>query len=330
MKALVFRVLATAVFPACLLGCLIGCSDDIQLVYPGESTPVIYCIFDCSDSLHSIKITKSFAGEEGIADMMADPANLYYESPAIKLRYNATQLAMLFTESPSTRIDGIFPEHPNPIYTLKRILPAGGYTIAIELPGVEQAVIAQTELFNDLRVVYPNKKSKRIYFYDDPLSFTWFPSEHAASYEIAFQLKIEEVNENGDKSIRQVQYSRQIFDNELLWKKDRYQYQIFSDPVFAYWGRTISKNKSVSYRKPIELTASITAADEDLTRYIKYMHPGSDIKKDPKGNIEGAIGIIASKYTVKFSNLKLSPKAMDSLRSGRFTKTLKFVSNSDW
>ena len=307
-----------------------SCSDEVSLVYPGEAIPVIYGIFDASDTAHSIKVTKSFSGEEDAMKLMQNPGNLYYNSPEISLAQTGSNLDIQFLESPSHRNEGVFPESPNPVYSLKRILPAGLYTIRITLPGVEKPIISETELFKDLKIIYPNSQAKRIYFYEDPLTFSWFPSENAASYEIAFKLVFEELTEDGESSNRKVQYSRHIQKNELRWERDRYQFQIYSDPVYAFLGTRIPNNKSISYRKPLELIASITAADEELTTYLKEMHPASDIKKDPKGNIDGAIGVIASKFTVRFNHLKLSYKAMDSLRTGRFTKNLKFVSNPDW
>ena len=97
-----------------------SCSDEVSLVYPGEAIPVIYGIFDASDTAHSIKVTKSFSGEEDAMKLMQNPGNLYYNSPEISLAQTGSNLDIQFLESPSHRNEGVFPESPNPVYSLKR------------------------------------------------------------------------------------------------------------------------------------------------------------------------------------------------------------------
>jgi hypothetical protein len=151
-----------------------------------------------------------------------------------------------------------------------------------------------------------------------------------ASYELAFILDYEEADNELEKSIKRLNYSRTIETTELEWLQDRWKFRLYSDPVFGKFSRDVNKNDQVKYRKPIRLTLLITAADTELNQFIDQNDPDTKVEINYSGNLTGAIGIAAAKYTVQLSNLQLSPKAMDSLRTGRFTKDLKFISNPDW
>jgi len=309
----------------------LGCSDEIKVVGNGEVIPVVYGVFDVSDSVHTVKVMKSFSGEADANDLMQDPDNLFYVHVSVQLHpvwKNTSYFDFNLSEEP--RKDGIFPTLPNPIYALDQVLYSGNWELLINLDNSPDSLKINTYLSNDFRLIYPRKGIKTIYLYDDPMAFTWFPSEAAHSYEVALQLKVLEVMENGYQDTLIFTYSRQVFEEELLWLQDRFQFQFFSDPVLSAWGQAVNRQLEPDYRKPIEVIAKVSTADEILTRYIQQNTNTSDIKKDFAGNIPGGMGFIGSKFTRTFPKLKLSPKAMDSLRLGRFTKGLRFVTNSDW
>lgn len=310
---------------------LLGCTEEIDLVSEGEVVPVVYAIFDASDSIHTVRLSKSFGDELSVEEMIHDPGRLYYDSPLITMGRNRTTQSYSFQLNQTLpRQQGYFPDFPNPVYQLEEKLDPGMYTIRIDPGDGSEPIIVTTHLITELVVAYPSRATKRIYFYDDPVSFIWFPSGNAFSYEIAFTLIYEEEHQTNGLQTKSVTYSRRIFEEELEWMQDRYKAFIYSDPVYAYYGLQIQEDELVDYRKPIELILTISTADQDLTLFLSKNSPNIDTRNAIKGNLDKAIGIIASKFSRKFPNMQLSPKAMDSLRRGRFTKDLKFVNNSEW
>jgi len=310
---------------------LCACSEEIDLVSEGEAIPVVYAIFDASDSIHTVRLSKSFADEMSVESMINNPAYLYYDQARITMnKKNSTKKYTFLLNESIPRQQGYFPDSPNPVYQLEQKLDPGLYTLNIDTGDGTSPININTHLISDLIVAYPGKASKRIYFYDDPVLFIWLPSSDAYSYEIAFTLIYEEKHQSNKLQRKSVTYSRRVFKEELEWMQDRYKAHIYSDPVYSYFGLQIHEDDMVEYRKPIELILTISSADQDLTRYLRNVSPDIDTRNAANGNLENAIGIVASKFSCKFPNMQLASKAMDSLRSGRFTKDLKFVNNSDW
>lgn len=308
-----------------------NCSEEIELVGSGEQLPVVYAIFDASDTVHSVRLGKSFSGEMSVSDLLKNPENYSYSKPEIYLVQLSSNKAFSFKPNRNiSKEEGDFPTSPNPIFQLSQKLLPGDYELVIIPEPGGDTIRSGVSLFNDLRVAYPTKTTKRIYFYDDPVSLIWFPASSAFSFEVAFTLRYQEKRPEKEIEIKEISYSRQVLEGDLEWMQDRFKYQLYSDPFFAYLGQNIAATESLEYRKPLELTVNISAADEDLSLFISRNNPDTDTRRDFKGNLEGALGIVAAKCSRKFEKKQLSPKAMDSLRNGRFTRKLKFVNNPDW
>jgi hypothetical protein len=127
-----------------------------------------------------------------------------------------------------------------------------------------------------------------------------------------------------------VSFTRQLNLGELETADGRYSYRFYSDSFFAFLSSNIQQNPDVDYRKPIDLELLITAADTTLARYLKWFNLEIDDKVNPNGNVEGAIGVVGTKYSIPFPDLILSPRSQDSLVRGKYTRKLDFVINPDW
>ena len=309
---------------------LLSCSDDIKLTGEGEPIPIVYAIFDTSDSIHYIKLGKSFADESSVENQL-DEKHLYYSNPEVSIVNLSSGVEYSFRPSQEQeKDDGYFPISPNPIYMLDKYLNTGEYLVRIKPDNESMLIEEKVLLFNDLKIFYPGKSTKRIYFYDDPSSFIWSHSSNASTYELAFTLEYEESNDFSEIQNKSITYSRTINTDELEWMQNRWKFRLYSDPFYGKIGQKIEEDEAIKYRKPTNLILKISAVGFELNQFIEQNNPDTEIEINYTGNLSDAIGIVAAKYTVKIENLQLSPKAMDSLRSGRFTKNLKFVSNSDW
>lgn len=307
-----------------------SCSDEIQLSGEGDPFPVVYAILDAADTAHYLRLGKSFADEYSVQELLTKH-NLYYSSPDISLKHLSSGLEFHFEETEEIeKLPGYFPQSINPVYRLNQVLTPGDYLLRIKPDNQTSAIEERIKLFNDLLIYYPGKNSKRIYFYDDPVTFIWSPSKYVSTYELAFTLEYLEVDVNNKSKLKEITYSRTINTEELEWMQDRWKFRLYSDPFFGTIGRSIKKGDQIQYRKPSRLILKISAADAELSQFIKQNNPDTKVEINYKGNLTNAIGIAAAKYTVVLSKLQLSPKAMDSLRSGRFTKDLLFVNNPDW
>lgn len=310
---------------------LTGCSEDITIIKPGAPIPVVYGVFDLNRSMHYIKLTKTFAGENDPYTLAQDHDNIFYSDAQVFLTDINGNNKMPFTlQTAIPREDGLFPAYPNEGYILNQKLYQGDYMLKVIIPSEKDTLTAKFTFVQPFRVITPKAGFKRFYLYEDPILFSWYSDPGAGLYEISLNLAYEEWMKTGVSRVCSVNYTRQLNISELEFEKDRYNYRFYSDNFFARAGTLIKVNDSVDYRKPVGLKLLITAADTTLAKYLRWYHLEIDDKVNPNGNVDGAIGVVGTKYSVPFTGLILSQRSQDSLVKGRYTKKLGFINNPDW
>jgi len=298
------------------------------MVKPGNPIPVVFGVFDLNETAHYLKISKTFAGKADPYILAQDRDQIFYPDVKAYLTGAGSGQFQLVTDVP--RSPGSFPALPNECYVLNKQLPAGTYGVRIILPTEEDTLSATFTFIDNFKVITPKAGFKRFYFYEDPILFSWTAGDAVGLYEIAITLKYEEWMKTGTMQTHSVTYTRQIDPSELTIENKRCNYNFYSDSFFAFMGTGIGINDSVDYRKPVDLSMLVTAADTTLSKYLNWYHLEIDDKANPNGNVDGAIGVIGTKLSIPFNDLVLSPRAQDSLLKGRYTKQLEFVSNPNW
>lgn len=310
---------------------LSACSEDITVVRPGKSVPVVFAVFDVHDSLHYVKLSRSFAGESDPYTLAAEPVTIFYPDARISLRSLPGGLPHNFSlETAIPRDPGRFPSLPNKAYKLSGRLNQGSYRLEIILPADQDTLTADFSLLSSFTVLSPRPGFKRFYFYDDPTVFSWRTNAAAGLFEVSFRFSYIEVTVAGDTTMHSLKFNRQIKPELLELEADHYNYRFYSDPFFAFIASRMPPGNNFEYRKPVDLSMEITAADTTLARYLNWFNLEIDDQVNPNGNIPGAIGVVASKYTIHYPGLVFSPRAQDSLVRGRYTGKLGFVANSEW
>ncbi|MFA6126032.1 MAG: hypothetical protein WC699_01900 [Bacteroidales bacterium] len=308
-----------------------GCSEDIQVIQPGIPIPVVYAVFDLNQTTHYVKLSKSFAGETDPYTLAADHDQIFYTEAQVFLSdgYHGNRIPFSL-ERDIPRSSGLFPALPNEAYSLNRKLQEGNNRLTVILPSEKDTLSADFDFIKAFKVINPKAGFKSFYFYEDPILFTWVSDPAAGLYEITLNLKFEEWMKNGEFRVKTASFSRQLNIADLEYEMGRYSYRFYSDSYFAHLGTSIPLDQAVDYRKPVDLELLITAADTTLAKYLNWFNLEIDDKVNPNGNVKGAIGVVATKYSISFPDLILSPRSQDSLVRGRYTKKLDFISNPDW
>jgi hypothetical protein len=310
---------------------LTGCSEDISVINPGPPIPVIYGVFDLNEATHFVKLSKTFAGKSDPYTLALNRDQVYYSDARIYLfEENGSGGIEFQKDSDIPRNAGSFPAYPNESFVLNKQLSPGNYRITVILPTEKDTLKGSFSLLNSFRVITPKAGFRRFYLYEDPILYSWDADPAAGLFEIALNLTYEEWMKTGESKRCSVSFTRQLGIPDLEFDNNRYSYRFFSDSFFAFLGVNIKVNDSIDYRKPVGLELVITEADTTLARYLRWFDLEIDDKVNPNGNVEGAIGVIGSKFSVPFSGLILSARSQDSLVRGRYTKKLDFVNNPDW
>jgi hypothetical protein len=308
-----------------------SCSDEVSLVKPGPPVPVLYGILDVQDKNHFIKLSKSFAGEEDAFELAKDPDKIFYADAEVGLvRIFDKQAYDFIAIDTISRHPGLFPTLPNRSYVLNAKLFPGWYSFSVLLPEQNDTLNARFHLMADFTVYTPKKGFKKFYLYDDPTIFSWNQSEEVGLYEIAMTLTYEEHLITGEVITDSITYNKQLLPESLETGKGTLQYRFYSDGFYASIPGRVKIDPKVDFRKPVGFSMQITAADTVVSKYIRWFNLEIDDRVNPNGNIEGAIGVVGSKNTVRFNGLTLSNRAQDSLVRGRYTKNLSFSANTNW
>jgi len=314
-----------------LLASLYSCSEDISMVSPGAPIPVVYGILDIRDSVHQVLFGKTFSGEESLSELTYHPGMMYDPDGSVTLIDPVRQIQSPFTRiTDGQRVPGLFPVTPRVYYRLVSQLRPGNYQLVFESSSTDSTLAIELNLPGPFQLISPHPESRRIYFYEDPMVFSWIPPAGSGVYEIAFILHYEDHFKNSEQISRKFRHTVLLFRETLEQDHDRLVYRFYSDLFFRDAGRSIPVNEEVGYRKPVWIDLEVTAGDTVLSKYLKWQTLAIDGQINPNGNINGAIGFIAGKYTIRMPHLKLSARAQDSLVLGRFTKLLGFVANPDW
>ncbi len=310
---------------------LTSCSDEIRLVSPGDPVPVIFGIFDAQDQSHHLVLSKTFAGEESLNDLLARPGVFYYDQARIRLTLPNGVVAGEFLPVDSVnRQPGLFPEQPHRFYRYSGRLESGNYRIRIETGENNETLIAELVPLKRFTVLTPHPSSRTFYFYEDPTLFSWTPPPGSGIFQIDFTLHYGEFFKNGSRRDSSFTHSVTLFPETLEWNLGTCYYRSFSDPFFGHLGREMSESPGIDYRMPLRFEIGITCGDTILARYVNWDRQQIDGQMNPNGNIKGAIGLIASKYSMRIANMKLSQRSQDSLVKGRYTRDLSFTSNPEW
>jgi len=310
---------------------LTGCSEEITVINPGPPIPVVYGVFDISKPTHYIKLSKTFAGKADPFSLALDRDQIFYPDAEVFLTEGTGSGRISFyPDTTIPRNAGSFPEFPNEVYVLNQQLHQGNYLLTVILPSDHDTLRAPFTVIQPFKVITPKAGFKRFYFYEDPILFSWYSDRAAGLYEITLNLKYEEWLKTGGFTTCTASFSRQLNLPDMEFEQDRYSYRFFSDSFFAHLGTSITQDPDVDYRKAIDLELIITSADTTLARYLNWFNLEIDDKVNPNGNVSGAIGVVATKYSVPFRDLILSGRSQDSLVRGRYTKKLDFINNPDW
>lgn len=323
------RILLFSSSALLLLFC--SCSEDIDLVYPGDPIPVVFALFDTGEEVHDLILTKSFAGEKSITELAAQEGMMHYQDASVSIRQlesSSTYTFQAFVDQP--REPGLFPSFPHWYYQLNQTLNPEEYQLEIQCDELNQSLEAVLKLISPLKLYAPRSYARTFYFYEDPTLFIWEEHPEAGIFEIAFVLTWENHLKNGTVEENNCRHSFTLDPEELEKDQAHLKYRFYSDPFFGKVGQIHPDTTNVDFRKPIKLDIEVTAGDKILSQYLKWEKQQIDGQVNPNGNIPGAIGFVASKHTIHLRNLKLSARAQDSLIRGRFTGDLKFVANPDW
>ncbi len=313
---------------------LAGCQEDVKIQYePFETKPVIYCIIDPNDTVHSIRIERVFSGGQAAAITAAIPDSLYFKNikvTAVLLSSTGSGGASLEVSLEAKCIEvydkepGYFAFPRHYLYQFEKILKSGGrnlfnfISIRVEIPGLP-VVNAKSRIIGDPVVFSPNPSQQFIYIvHDRPLLIQW---SGGAWNEVDISFEINEMY--SDTIVKKYLQFQKV--NQVPINHQYYEIRIPFELIVQEIDKTMKVDRNIirRYFGPVNFT--IHTGLREYANYIEYLYGINDFNENPFSNIEGALGLVTSRSSIKKGPMLLDQPSRFELSQDPVLQKLNFI-----
>ncbi len=320
---------------------LSACETEVEVNAPYDDVPVVYGLLDATDSIHYIKINKTFLGEGNANDMAAVRDSSEYSDIEVRVQkvnqfdpQRIDQEYLLEEVEITNKEEGLF---YNPNHTIYRMVEAKlssdhRYRLEIDIDNGRKQVRSETDLispdnvFRDFRyrvetAFWSSIKDNGLRFASsdtilEGYEFSVFPPTNSKRVQLTFVFHYENIfpgNTSGNrvepKSIQINLGSKTINNPEQPKKAD---FNLAALTFFEFLSSQIptkDETPNLIKRVPVGCDFIVTAAEEELHYYMAVNTPSGDLnqEKPEYTNIEGGIGIFSSRLRTQFTTNQFIP-----------------------
>jgi hypothetical protein len=332
-----------------------SCKTDIDLIGEYQTTPVIYGLLDQSDSLHFIKINKTFLGRGNAFDMALVPDSSYFENvdatvTEILANGNTGRIWPLRdTMIAGKDENGVFfaPEQKvyyfatptfqnNPALSLK---PDAKYVLNVNINDGEFIVKGETSLVRDVGITAPTIQAAFGFISNQneyrSVPFVWTKGNGKRfNFSMAFHYK--EFDINGVQNDKSFNWNLGEF---MAGTTNNVNAAASGELFYRLVSENIPQDNTIVKREHTYFLITLVAGSEELHNFITANQPSTSLAQNKPSytNLEGGIGIFSSRYTIRTIKYFINPdfqnwrsidqRSTKELCEGQFTGMLKFCSS---
>ncbi len=321
-----------------------SCSTDVDINAPWKDITIVYGLLNQNDTIHYIRVNKSFLGDASAYEMAAISDSIQYKNITVKLlkihTYNGnsdTVKTFLFQDTILYKDStGIFASDNNIIYystepliTSTEVNNIEDYTFALNIyiPKYDKNVTGSTKLISKLLVSKPNSYQLTISLVGiNGYDVEWKTTAGAMLYQISLGFHYYELTAT-DTTEHYLEYpvATRISQTDI-GGVDMTQ-NINGQSFFQYLSTHIEANDAIRrIAKKHTLDFIFVVGSTDLNTYIEISSPSNGIiqEKPAYTNINNGIGIFSSRFDKTVFGKELNQKTIDSLAVSHYTKDLNF------
>jgi len=303
---------------------LCSCSDGfVPYVIDSRPIPVVYGLIDVDDSIHYIKLTKTFVGSDNAYRLAKDTANVLYDSVNLVItcldgNQNVVK-KLAFTKTyvtPST--PGLFTPQREWYYVSTEKFPSRD---SFEYFRLEASLYSENDTLNSylfryldpVKIYAPNRKVKYFSVYNETITTVESTGFSQCGSSLRFRYSENINGKNIDRS-----FVKFLFDYTGI-------IPITPQKFYSLIRGGIKDNPEIEYRTFIGLDIFSYTAGAEFIDYIKTYNADTDPYEALSNIFNNGIGMLATYTKDSITNLKLDQKTIDSLADGQYTKDLKFI-----
>lgn len=305
---------------------------------PYKDIPVVYCILNQNDSVHYLRLEKSFAGEMNAFEMASEADSIYYPSAKVfmeRWRDGEYKEDLQFQEVDTiVRKPGIFASEPNRVFaSTEKLNSASEYRLRIIIPGKTDTIKARTRLVENIRIIKPQNTLPFLNFsqYENDTRVEWFSTPNARVYFLQIRFNYLEVVLN-DTTPKSLEWNIAHYVSSHNKGDESMKADINNEGFYKWLSNKLEPAngiRRIACKKAIDF--KFTIGGEELYTFMQIYNPDQGIhqEKPVYTNISGGIGLFSARFEQELSDKALSFLSIDSLAYGVYTKDHGFVDSSD-
>ena len=335
---------------AVVIGCgLLSCNDKININADYSVTPVIFGLLDHADSVHYIKITKTFLGEGNNFEFAKVPDSSYFNTVDAKVieLFEGVETGRewaLYDTTINNKEDGVFynPEQRVYIFHEKNLLQDHEYRLEAILNEGQYTVDATTSLIDGVKYNAPFVNSPFFTFGNiqglqvnyQTRFVNYSEGLNGLGYQTRLIIRYKEIYLDGSSEIKELVWSakdnngKDVNDVKPDNPKKSESVSFNGQDFFNVIAGNIVENSEVDSRQFVDIDVITEVGHFELMKYIDVSKPNSSIAQDVQlyTNVNGGLGLFSSRHIARKTNIGVSPSTIEVLCRVAPTNTFKFCS----
>jgi hypothetical protein len=321
---------------------IFSCNPKIDINAPYKEIPVVFGLLNQNDTLHYVKITKAFLGEESAFEMAKARENSEYgdilhvrivesnHPQGLNRTFECERMLV------TTKDTGIFYSPNQYVYGFRTpgapLHQNARYTLLITNKETGQEIKSQTELIHRFDIISPGALPQNTISFSNihgiaNLTMNWNSSRNARRYTIRMILNYKEVNINTNDTLnKQLQWTFHRKSNHTR-ENEPIQHIIPGSEFFRVIGEQIPPAGPDVIRLVHTLDFYFDVVSDVINTYMEVNEPVSGILLDKPvyTNIENGIGIFGARFSQVRLDKYVNHQTALALKNHELTKDKKFV-----
>ncbi len=328
-----------------------GCSTELDLNAPFVETPLMFGLLDIAEDTHYVRLNRTFLREGESALLTAlDPEEIYY-SASMQVRIEEFNNGIYVTAYPMTLVNGdtlglpkesgIFAQVPNLLYRyIGQLNPDLSYKVVGEDNVNGIFVAAETDVLEDFDIVRPTPNPTLT----SSLSFAgladyqvrWENSPGAKVYQMHMRFYMREtLSSDINMVLKDTVLEWTVFNQEVVNNPNSSQaidFDVSRSGFYSFLRQSVQPASGI-VRFIDSVDFLFYAGDEELYSFILFNSAQLGITVDQitanYTNVEGGLGLLASRHRKATPKYKLNNQTLDSIACGSLTGGLNFAASGD-
>ena len=295
---------------------LSSCSEEVVNPVANFNWPVVHCLLNANDSVHYLRLGKTFSGSD-LHAMIHNQDSLYYKEANVYFDIvkngHVIETIQLEVSDYLERDPGFFPDVPFRLYKTDCPITPGNIRLRIELPNDDKYIMANINVMGEPQFYSPDPRDKKfLYFYGDAVvQIGWHGCD--ASSETIVRFWYLEHTENGVDTCK------------LDWIRRDTAFILEPNPWFEFMLHSIKDDYRVLARNVLQVDFLVSAGNWQWCEYQTRKDFSFDLLGEPYSNVNGAYGFVGSRASGGIYGYMPDRKFMDSLATLPRLAKLKFV-----